>query len=337
MYNGNQSQLSLFQASTGITFPFLQMAVNGTLYGAFRDEMMLIDQTGTQRLIVDVRSDPNWRTKITAEVDRLLSVPVGRLLDSDLTIPSIRVGDTTQQTVRIVNEGRFGLTLSGASTDVDGIQIDLGQSSLAPGDTASVTITYMPALEGSFNGTLTIETPGAISENVTLPIQAEALPLLKPRLGALPGSLSLGDLEIDRPRTHSVAFTNEGNADLVLTLNEASSGVLATGSVIIPAGETGSFTFRLDLDMEGTFDAQLVIDTNDPDTPSVEVPISAVGIIIPADPLADFDGSGLSDFSDFLYFAGVFGTSDPTGDINKNGTVDFNDFLVFAGSFGKRL
>lgn len=49
----------------------------------------------------------------------------------------------------------------------------------------------------------------------------------------------------------------------------------------------------------------------------------------------DFDGSGLVDFSDFLVFAGVFGTVSAAHDLDGSGIVDFPDFLIFAGNFGK--
>ena len=50
---------------------------------------------------------------------------------------------------------------------------------------------------------------------------------------------------------------------------------------------------------------------------------------------SDFDNSGSVDFSDFLLFAGAFGSSDAQFDLGGNGLVDFEDFLVFASEFGK--
>jgi hypothetical protein len=64
-----------------------------------------------------------------------------------------------------------------------------------------------------------------------------------------------------------------------------------------------------------------------PDTPSTDRP-------------ADFDGSGLVDFNDFLLFAGGFGKSDGQEgyvaqyDLDGSTAVDFNDFLLFVAAFG---
>jgi len=50
--------------------------------------------------------------------------------------------------------------------------------------------------------------------------------------------------------------------------------------------------------------------------------------------VADFDGSGVVDFVDFLLFAGAFGSAEAQFDLDGNGSVDFPDFLAFAQAFG---
>ncbi len=58
---------------------------------------------------------------------------------------------------------------------------------------------------------------------------------------------------------------------------------------------------------------------------------------------ADFDGDGTIGFSDFLAFAGKFGTAHGDGryeakyDLNGDGQVGFSDFLAFAGFFGRTV
>ena len=56
---------------------------------------------------------------------------------------------------------------------------------------------------------------------------------------------------------------------------------------------------------------------------------------------ADFDGNGSVGFSDFVAFAGKFGTSRGDGgyeakyDLDGNGQIGFSDFVAFAGFFGQ--
>ena len=56
---------------------------------------------------------------------------------------------------------------------------------------------------------------------------------------------------------------------------------------------------------------------------------------------SDFDGDGMVNFSDFLAFAGQFGSRQGDGryeakyDLNSDGAIGFGDFLLFSSSFGK--
>ena len=54
-----------------------------------------------------------------------------------------------------------------------------------------------------------------------------------------------------------------------------------------------------------------------------------------AEATPDFNGDGVTDFSDFFLFAEAFGGSDPRFDLDGSGTVDFTDFFLFAESFGQ--
>lgn len=338
MYNGSAGELSLFQASTSVSFPLLQKAVNGTPYGAWRDEMMLIDQTGTQRVLIDVRRDPNWQTIITDEIDRLVSTPIGRFASDPLALSDIRVGDRIETTLKVVNDGRFGLTLSEATSNIPDISLTIGSRTLAPGDTAIVQVAYQPTSEGAVSGSISIKTPGALVESISLPFEADVLPPLIPRLAApVSGSIDLGSVETERVGTYAYALVNEGSADLVVSVSETSENVRGLGETRIAPGKMGSIRFTLDLTSEGPFSGQLILTTNDPDTPTLTVPVTATGIVVPPERKADLDLSGTVDFADFLIFANAFGTADAASDFDGNGAVDFADFLTFAQSFGKQI
>ena len=54
-----------------------------------------------------------------------------------------------------------------------------------------------------------------------------------------------------------------------------------------------------------------------------------------AEATPDFDGDGVTGFSDFFLFAEAFGGSDPRFDLDGSGTVDFTDFFLFAEHFGQ--
>ncbi|MBT4138868.1 MAG: hypothetical protein HOE48_13195, partial [Candidatus Latescibacteria bacterium] len=61
-----------------------------------------------------------------------------------------------------------------------------------------------------------------------------------------------------------------------------------------------------------------------------------------SEPNPDFDGDGEVGFTDFILFAGKFGTQvgddayDPLFDLSGDGPVGFPDFIIFAGQFGTK-
>ena len=54
-----------------------------------------------------------------------------------------------------------------------------------------------------------------------------------------------------------------------------------------------------------------------------------------AEATPDFNGDGVTDFSDFFLFAEAFGGRDPRFDLDASGSVDFADFFLFAEAFGQ--
>ncbi|MDP6776194.1 MAG: cellulase family glycosylhydrolase, partial [Candidatus Latescibacteria bacterium] len=52
---------------------------------------------------------------------------------------------------------------------------------------------------------------------------------------------------------------------------------------------------------------------------------------------ADYDSSGVVDFTDFVVFARAFGTDDAGRDLTGDGTVGFADFVAFSDAFGLQV
>ena len=75
-----------------------------------------------------------------------------------------------------------------------------------------------------------------------------------------------------------------------------------------------------------------------PGTNTVEVTVAGLGSMsftATGQATPDFDGDGMTGFSDFFLFAEAFGGSDPRFDLDRNGSVDIADFFLFAEHFGQ--
>ena len=69
-------------------------------------------------------------------------------------------------------------------------------------------------------------------------------------------------------------------------------------------------------------------------TPDPTLLVSGNRIVNRAAFNADFDGGGVVDFTDFLAFAGAYGTNDADFDLTADGVVGFADFIAFSESYG---
>ncbi|MCZ6633235.1 MAG: FG-GAP-like repeat-containing protein, partial [bacterium] len=104
---------------------------------------------------------------------------------------------------------------------------------------------------------------------------------------------------------------------------------------------------RIVLTFAGTFDPQTTYTLhlrNLADASGVLLPTRfnrARFSLNPADPdrirQADFDDNGTVGFSDFLLFAGAFGSTSTLFDLDGDQTVGFSDFLIFASVFGRQV
>ena len=113
------------------------------------------------------------------------------------------------------------------------------------------------------------------------------------------------------------------------------AGVRVTFVVTAGGGTLSATTATTDAD--GRAASTLTLGS-DPGTITVSVSVAGldpVAFTATAEATPDFDGDGVTGFSDFYLFAAAFGGSDPRFDLDGSGTVDFADFFLFTEAFGQ--
>ena len=111
----------------------------------------------------------------------------------------------------------------------------------------------------------------------------------------------------------------------------------ATVTFAVTAGDGTLSAATASTDVKGRAATTLTLGPQ-PGTNTVEATVDGlepVTFTATAEATPDFDGDGVTDFSDFFLFAEAFGGSDPRFDLDGSGTVDFADFFLFAESFGQ--
>ena len=158
-----------------------------------------------------------------------------------------------------------------------------------------------------------------------------------PAIAILESGLNIGDVEVGRSGTATLTIRNDGAGPLQVTdlQSDIPDITFSETSFTVPANGEETVTVTIDPGSEGTFAGAIQVLSNDPANGILTIALQARGILIPADPRADFNGNAVVDFPDFLEFAAAFGSAESKYDLNSNGTVDFSDFLTFADAFGK--
>ena len=151
-------------------------------------------------------------------------------------------------------------------------------------------------------------------------------------------SFDVGTVEVGRSATLQVEIRNDGQGPLTVTGIESAlpDAQIQNAPFTVAAGASETVRIVFTPDAEGAVSESILLQGNFLGD-GMELTVSGMGIVIPADSRSDFDGSGVVDFSDFLLFAEAFGTPAAAYDIDASGVVDFGDFLVVAGSFGKQV
>jgi hypothetical protein len=148
-----------------------------------------------------------------------------------------------------------------------------------------------------------------------------------------PGLQMADRIQIMFTRTAAIAALL---ALLALTLTAQDVGIVSeTGFLLSAGGRSTHESVTLDGSLGSAFDLNPI---SNGEIRLVPGGLSVIGASIAT---GDFDGDGMVGFSDFLIFAGAFGSQpgDPTfrsdADLDQSGDVGFGDFLIFAAAFGQ--
>ena len=141
-----------------------------------------------------------------------------------------------------------------------------------------------------------------------------------------------------------VSFVKAENSVFALSLPEGSvgAGLAATSPVTLaPTGFLARAEFETVADVTGReFSIGIEKVTISESAASSDDLRTTRVVAFNATASPDFDGDNFVGFTDFLIFAGTYGSRQGDGrynaaqDLNSDGSIDFSDFLIFAGSYG---
>ncbi len=198
------------------------------------------------------------------------------------------------QTVTVTNNGTAPLTVSAvtvAGSNAGDFAADgtaCTGAPLAAGASCAIPVTFTPSAVGPRAATLTIASDDPDSPSVTVPLTGTGLaaPAGDVDLGAAAGGLDFGAVEVGQSAaSKTITVANQGNAALTLgavTLGGADAGQFtfdasACAGRSLPAGGSCAIVVGFAPTSLGAKTATVTITSDDPDEPSVTVPLQGVG------------------------------------------------------------
>lgn len=169
-----------------------------------------------------------------AELDEITVLDFGR----------VPIGQTSERSVEIRNSGRARLrVLDVHSSSV--YQPQQRQFDLAPGQSATLRVTFAPNAAAPFPATLTLQTDDPVQPNRSLTLTGQGLPVRSASFELETASLDFGWIPVDSLAVREVRVRSTGTDTLRLTsLNMQGDGFAVTASrTVIPPGQ--SATLRL--------------------------------------------------------------------------------------------
>ena len=178
IWNGTQIQMTKFQAITGVSYPLLLYAGNGTTYGIGWDPaetLMVIDQKGILRYIN--RSSTAGIKAAVKLIQELLTPPsptIGASVEALDFGLELKVGQPETLSFQVRNTGTADLNIKEVRSDRPEIAVNASRLTLAPGETRTVDVTLTAIRSGDLSGRLDILSNDPDRRAVAIPLSGAA-------------------------------------------------------------------------------------------------------------------------------------------------------------------
>jgi len=195
---------------------------------------------------------------------------------------NVAVGKQSSQTVSVSNTGTVAVnimqaTFSNSQFSLSGVTLPM---SLAAGNSGSFSVNVKPTAAGSVTGTMTVSGDSG-SSPVVVNLAATAVNGTQPQISASPASINFGSVSTGLNGTATLTLSNTGSADLTVSLITLTGAEFSIGGLTTPktisAGQSAQATVTFSPTSAGSASGNIAITSNDPTTPTLNVPLSGTG------------------------------------------------------------
>jgi Abnormal spindle-like microcephaly-assoc'd, ASPM-SPD-2-Hydin/Protein of unknown function (DUF1573) len=199
---------------------------------------------------------------------------------SSLAFGSVTVGSNRSASGTVTNTGGSSVIISqvgisGAGFTASGITAPV---TLTAGQSATFTVTFVPASAGSVSGNLTV-TSNAPNPTLTIPLSGTGL--APGALGSNPTILSFGSITVGSNRSVSETVTNTGGSSVIISqigINGTGFGLSGiTAPVTLTAGQSAAFSVTFTPQSAANASGSVTV-TSNATNPTLTIPLSGTGL-----------------------------------------------------------
>jgi hypothetical protein len=214
---------------------------------------------------------------------------------ASLSFGNVTVGSTSTKTVLVTNTGNADLVISavavtGAGFGLNSVSFPL---TITAGSSYTASLTFSPQTAGSSSGTATISSNAATSPT-SVSFDGNGVSSPAPAMSVSPVSLSFGNIVVATSSTKTVAITNTGTADLIISaINVSGNGFSVTPTTFpltVKAGATYTASFVFSPNSAGAVSGAASIVSNAGGSAPV-VSLAGSGVTAPVGTLSVFPNS----------------------------------------------
>jgi len=240
---------------------------------------------------------------------------------------NVPIGTQNTQIVQLTNTGSGTLsissvTASGSGFSASGIVTPL---SLPAGATTQFTVAFLPTTAGSVTGSVGINSTASDGQ-LSISLSGVGITVTK-LLGASPGSVAFGNVNVGSTTTMPIMLTNSGNSSLTISgATPSGAGIGDTGvggGLTLAAGQSTTVTASFTPQVSGSVAGGITISSNATNAPSLTVPVSGAGVAPTRNVALQWQPSTSGGVSGYYVYRGT-SASGPYTKLNNSATTVTN-------------
>jgi hypothetical protein len=201
-----------------------------------------------------------------------------------LTFSNVQLGKSQTQTVSISNTGGSNTTISqdsvaGSGFSISGLSTPL---TLAPGQSASLSVTFTPQILGTVSGSVAIASD-ASNSNLTIALTGTAAGSPQGQLSVSPTTINVGSVTVGTSGTATGTLSATGASVSISSVSVPSAEFTVSGlnfPVLIAAGKSVNFTVTFTPQSSGVATSTATFASNASNSPTAAT-VTGTGVAAP--------------------------------------------------------